>query len=61
VGMMSKLNTAAWKLTPALAERMAKGYVKKQNYDSAPIDPQGTLYRAGETGRIHGRPPEARA
>jgi short-subunit dehydrogenase len=61
VGMMSKLNTAAWKLTPALAERMAKGYVKKQNYDSAPIDPQGTLYHAGETGRIHGRPPEARA
>jgi short-subunit dehydrogenase len=61
VGMMSKLNTAAWKLAPALAERMAKGYVKKQNYDSAPIDPQGTLYHAGETGRIHGRPPEARA
>lgn len=61
VGMMSKLNTTAWKITPALAEKMAKGYVKKQNYDAAPVHPEGTLYHAGETGRIHGRPPEARA
>jgi NADP-dependent 3-hydroxy acid dehydrogenase YdfG len=60
VGMMARINTATRKLTPGLADLMAKGYVKKQSYDSPPIHPEGTLYQAGETGRIHGRPPEAR-
>jgi short-subunit dehydrogenase len=60
VGMMSKVNTAAFKLAPKLADWMAKKQSTRQNYDSAPIDPQGALYRAGETGRMHGQPPEAR-
>jgi len=60
VGAMAKLNTTAWQLTPALAERVATSYIDKQNYDSPPIAPEGTLYQAGETGRPRGRPPEAR-
>jgi short-subunit dehydrogenase len=61
VGMMSKMNVAAFRLTPRLADWMAKKQAKRQNYDAAPIDPQGALHRAGEGGRVHGRPPEARA
>jgi short-subunit dehydrogenase len=61
VGMMSKINTAAFKLTPKLADWMSKKQATRQNYDSPPINPEGALHRAGEAGRIHGRPPEARA
>jgi short-subunit dehydrogenase len=61
VGAMAKMNVTAFRLTPKLADWMAKKQVKRQNYDAAPIDPQGALYRAGETGRVHGLPPEARA
>ena len=60
VGAMAKLNTMNFKVMPRLADWMAKHYAKLQNYDSPPIDPAGTLYRAGESGRIHSRPPEAR-
>jgi short-subunit dehydrogenase len=61
VGAMSKMNVAAFRLTPKLADWMAKKQATRQNYDSPPVDPQGALYRAGETGRMHGLPPEARA
>jgi len=60
VGAMAKASTLSSKLMPRLADWMAKKHVDRQNYDSPPIDPMGTLYRAGETGRIRGRPPEAR-
>lgn len=61
VGAMSKLNTAASHLVPKLADWMASKQVAQQSYDAPPVDPEGALYRAGETGRIHGRRPEARA
>ena len=61
VGLMSKLNTTAFRITPKLADWMAKKQATRQNYDAPPVNPEGALYRAGETGRIHGRPPEARA
>jgi short-subunit dehydrogenase len=61
VGTMAKMNTWSFKLVPAMADWMAKKQATRQNYDSPPINPEGALYRAGETGRIHGRPPEARA
>ena len=61
VGMMAKLNTATAKLAPKLGDWMAKKQVTRQNYEALPVDPNGALYRAGETGRIHGKPPEARA
>jgi short-subunit dehydrogenase len=60
VGAMSKLNTAASNLVPGLADWMATRQVSTQCYDAPPIRPEGTLYRAGEAGRIRGRPPEAR-
>ena len=60
VGAMAKLNTANFKLMPKLADWMSKKYTTKQQYDSPPLDPMGTLYKPGESGRIHGRPPEAR-
>jgi short-subunit dehydrogenase len=61
VGAMAKLNVAAFRMMPKVADWMATKQAKRQNYDSPPIHPEGTLYQAGETGRIHGRPPEARA
>lgn len=61
VGTMSKVNTAASHLVPKLADWMASKQATRQSYDAPPVDPEGALYRAGETGRIHGRPPEARA
>lgn len=61
VGAMAKLNTTNFKLMPKLADWMSKKYTTKQQYDSPPVDPMGTLYKPGESGRIHGRPPEARA
>jgi len=60
VGAMAKLNTTNFKIMPRLADWMAKQYTTKQSYDSPPLNPEGTLYKPGETGRIHGRPPQAR-
>ena len=61
VGAMSKMNTAASKLTPRLADWMATKQVDRQAYDAPPRNPMGALYQAGETVRIRGRPPEARS
>ena len=61
VGAMAKVNTTNFKLMPKLADWMSKKFVDKQQYESEPLDPMGTLYKPGESGRIHGRPPEARA
>ena len=60
VGAMAKVNTTNFKLMPKLADWMSKKFIDKQQYDSAPLDPMGTLYKPGESGRVHGRPPEAR-
>lgn len=61
VGAMAKLNAAAFALAPKIADWMAGKQATRQNYDAPPLNPQGALHRAGETGRIHGLPPEARA
>ena len=61
VGAMSRLNTVAFKLTPKLADWLATKQATRQNYDAPAMNPLGTLYQPGETGRIHGQPPEARA
>jgi short-subunit dehydrogenase len=60
VGLMAKVNTAAFKFAPALADWMAGQQQDRQQYEAAPIDPQGALYRPSETGRVHGRPPAMR-
>jgi len=60
VGAMASLNTAAAKLFPGLGDKMSAKQADRQQYDAAPRDPEGTLYKAGETGRKRGmKPPEA--
>lgn len=54
VGAMSKLDTTLAKLLPSLADKMAAKQVDRQHYDELPRDPEGTLYKAGESGRVHG-------
>ena len=55
VGAMSKINTTVAKLIPGLGEAMAKMQMGRQQREEAPHAREGTLYRAGESGRVHGR------
>lgn len=66
VGAMSVLNTTMAKLLPMIGDSMAKMQIGRQQRDEAPHAREGTLYHAGESGRIHGRgnenaTPQARA
>jgi short-subunit dehydrogenase len=54
VGAMAKLNTLMSKIMPGLADKMSAKQADRQHYDEPPRDPEGTLYRAGESGRTHG-------
>jgi len=54
VGAMSKFNSLASRLAPALAERMAALQAGRQQLDAPPLDPRGTLDQPGDAGRIHG-------
>jgi len=54
VGTMARFNIVASRLMPRLADRMSARQVDKQQRDKPPVRPQGTLYEAGETGRVHG-------
>ena len=55
VGAMSVLNTTMAKIMPSLGEAMAKMQIGRQQRDEPPHSRQGTLYRAGESGRVRGR------
>src|SRR6195952_3504531 len=55
VGTMAVLNTTMAKLMPALADVMARKQIGRQQRDEAPHARQGTLYEAGNSGRIRGR------
>jgi hypothetical protein len=56
VGTMAKLNTTLAKLLPSLGDLMSKMQIGRQQRDEPPQHPRvGTLYEAGETGRIRGR------
>ena len=57
VGAMSKINTTLSKLLPSLGDRMAALQADRQQEERAPLNPEGTLYRPGESGRVHGHPP----
>lgn len=48
VGLMAKLNTATAKYAPSLGDKMSAKQANRQQYDLSPIDPDGTLYKAGE-------------
>jgi short-subunit dehydrogenase len=57
VGTMSKLNTTVSKLAPSLGDKMSAKQVDRQQYNESPRDPEGTLYKPGEEGRVHGLHP----
>jgi short-subunit dehydrogenase len=57
VGAMSVLNTTLSKLMPSLGDRMAALQADRQQEDRPPARPEGTLFRPGESGRVHGNPP----
>jgi short-subunit dehydrogenase len=52
VGVMSKVNTAAAKLAPALGDKMAAKQATRQQYDEPPRDRAGALYRPSEATRV---------
>jgi short-subunit dehydrogenase len=54
VGMMAKVNTAVHQVLPALAQKMEAKQAGRQQYDEAPRDPQGALFRPGGTGQVYG-------
>lgn len=55
VGTMATINAAVSKLVPSLADSMSAKQAGRQQRDMPPLRPEGTLYRPGESGRIHGR------
>lgn len=55
VGLMAKANTAVTHMLPRLADRMSAMRGGQQQRPEPARHPEGTLYRAGESGRIHGR------
>ncbi len=59
VGMMAKVNTVVASLMPTLADKMSAKQADRQTRDETPRDPEGTLYRGGESGRIYGEGAEA--
>ena len=54
VGAMAAMNVTLSRLVPALADRMAAMQAGRQQEDAPARQPQGTLYSAGEGGRIRG-------
>ncbi|MEZ4409334.1 MAG: SDR family oxidoreductase [Polyangiales bacterium] len=59
VGVMAKVNTAAFNLTPALADKLAAKQVDRQQYDEPPRDPAGALRTPSQAtrdgaGRVRG-------
>ena len=61
VGAMAKVNTAMFHFAPAIADWMAGKQADRQQYDEAPRNPDGALYRPGESGHMHGRGAAANA
>jgi short-subunit dehydrogenase len=53
--MMAKMNAAVAKMAPALANKMEAMQAGRQQHDEPPRDPEGTLYKPGGRGEIHGR------
>ncbi|QNH22063.1 short chain dehydrogenase [Xanthomonas sp. GW] len=54
VGLLAKANTAVTHMLPRLADRMSAMRGEQQKQPVPARDPDGTLYRAGESGRIQG-------
>ncbi|HZH44835.1 MAG TPA: SDR family oxidoreductase [Lysobacter sp.] len=58
VGAMAVMNTALSKLLPRVMDRIARSYVRRQQSDLPPQNPEGSLHRPGrDAGRVYGHPP----
>ncbi|MFC4273816.1 SDR family oxidoreductase [Achromobacter aloeverae] len=55
VGAMATVNTLVSKLMPSMADMMGRVQMGRQQRGEPNRDRRGTLYEAGETGRIFGR------
>ena len=54
VGVMAKLNTSMHKVLPSLAQKIEALQARRQQYDEAPRNPDGALYRPGGGGQVYG-------
>jgi short-subunit dehydrogenase len=54
VGAGAKINTAVSKLAPSLGDKISAKQVDRQQRPEPPRDPDGTLYKAGESGKVQG-------
>ncbi len=57
VGAMATVNTLMAKMAPALGSKLSAKQFDRQQYDEPPRNPEGTLRRAGEEGRVKGTGP----
>ncbi len=57
VGLFAKLNSAAARLAPRLSDKISAKQFNRQQYDEGPRNPEGTLEKAGESGRTRGTGP----
>lgn len=54
VGAGAVLNTTLGKIAPGLGDKASAKQADRQQYQEPPRDPEGTLYKPGESGRTHG-------
>ncbi|HEX6708367.1 MAG TPA: SDR family oxidoreductase [Albitalea sp.] len=54
VGMVATLNTMTARIAPSLGDKMSAKQAERQQHDEPPRDPEGTLFRAGHGGQVHG-------
>jgi len=54
VGAMSVLNTTMAKIAPSLGDKMSAKQADRQQKPEAPRNPEGSLYEASGSGRVHG-------
>ena len=57
IGLMAKVNTTLAKLAPGVAKKLEALQAGRQQRSEPPHDPEGTLYKPGESGRTHGTGP----
>ncbi|MFO0614436.1 MAG: SDR family oxidoreductase [Polyangiaceae bacterium] len=54
VGLGAIINTTVAKIAPSLGDKLSAKQAYRQQYDEPPRDPEGTLRKPGNSGRIHG-------
>lgn len=55
VGAQAILHTAVARFAPCIGDKLAAKQADRQQYDEPPRDPEGTLHKPGNSGRIYGR------